>query len=143
MRDIKFRGKKFDNGEWIYGCIIGGASEGLPVIVGDDFDVDDDYIRLNTWCSVDTSTVGQFTGLLDKNNKEVYEGDIVEGNWLGGTRKGNIVFIEEIASFGVLFEGRETPCAILNKLDWFTKNYDFQCEVIGTIYETPELLEAN
>lgn len=75
IENIKFKAKRLDNGEWVYGCLIrstAGVKERAYIV--DNFSSMSDYSVIG----VDPSTVCQFTGLKDCEGKEIWEGDIVE-----------------------------------------------------------------
>ena len=118
MREIKFRGKCFETNQWVHGWYV-GYSEAMGYIYGDYIDNDE------VW-QVDAETVGQFTGLIDKNRKEIYEGDIVRC-WGGEQCQGYHEFDEEITVNDMTYDA------------YYVGQWD-GCLVIGNIYENPERL---
>lgn len=129
MRAIKFRGKAND-GRWIYGGLV-YSDDIEPAIY---FEVGNKVKRME-WAYVDPATIGQFTGLHDKNGKEIFEGDII---------KTDSAFIGVVrwSAFGYFFifcEGDK-----IDPMDYSTLGYMLHAcafEIIGNVFDNPELLE--
>jgi uncharacterized phage protein (TIGR01671 family) len=134
-REIKFRGRRINNGEWVYGCY---AYHKVPLT-----DAIDHFIVVNGLkpYSIDPETVGQYVGLKDKNKKEIYEGDIVRNHR-------NLDYKELIVCRWqeALDDGRwtiEKPGFRFERINgvgttiWVANKH---FEVIGNIYEHPHLL---
>ena len=128
MREIKFRGKRKDTNEWVYGYLA-EDDNGNPIIIHKSINA--------SFYEVIPETVGQYTGVKDKNKKEVYKGDIIEIRDLFGTPQ-TIVVVEwnDYGYFGVTEKGR-------GMIDYLAglKTNCVNFVVIGNIYENPELLE--
>jgi uncharacterized phage protein (TIGR01671 family) len=141
-RVIKFRGKMIPENEWIFGTIL--RIPAPPVCFGKS-ETDKYYIQfpdpryMPDWNmpykmvqgEVNSETIGQYTGLYDKNGKEIYEGDIVEITRPCILERGEVKFINgcfDIKSKDTLLMLYQ--CEINN----------FKLKVIGNIYDNPELL---
>ena len=128
MREILFRAKKnYGDGEWL---------EGIPIQC-----YDGDW-QMVTDCSktmIDIETIGQYTELTDKNDKKIFEGDILNCCLGESYIIGVVKFDQRIASFFVDYNNRKTNLFI----DFFLANQKNQkvCfELIGNIYDNPKLL---
>lgn len=139
MREHKFKGKRVDNGEWVYGWLVCSVSRAWIKDVGDKTSLRSVSSSFADWRCVEVipETVGQFTGLRDKNGKEIYEGDIVVKS---AFRKGTKFIIKFI-------NGAFKLCDIRKYEDGktFEQHFD-QCHddliVIGNIHSNPELTEV-
>ena len=136
MREILFRGKRIDNGEWIYGDVVQFPIHGIVRIVEQEPSYKD--------AEVDLDTVGQYTGLTDKNGKKIFEGDILkiihkyQSPFDDDTKEytditTDVVFFDDE---GLCFSYGKSP--FLCVVDNVTAEY----EVVGNIHDNPELLEV-
>ena len=121
MRENLFRGKRRDNGEWVYGHIYSQVD--LPDTIEEEWYWFIKPIGSESWVSyrVDPSTVGQYTGLNDKNGKRIFEGDILSLR----TGRPHVVRFEDGA---FILEDSAIPMRFAIKF-----------EIIGNIHDTQEL----
>ena len=163
-REIKFRGlpacKDKDELDYINFDRDGNFAVGFfedGYIIGKVADANDEYISPEFWVAVDRNTVGQYTGLHDKNGREIYEGDIFEHKFgytvlddtphsEMGIEYGVVVF--EDGRFGVRTPGwgvRSLHDLLSRKghLDDMPENDLFTMIIAGNKFENPELLEEN
>ena len=137
MRTIRFRGKSEDNSRWFYGFLQKYQEKyGSRLCIC--------AVSVSTWkdallYSVRPDTIGQFTGLLDKNGNEIYEGDILQfGNSPSGVCE--VKWNESIAAFCIRFHfENEIGSRPLGEGLVEKKNI----AIIGNIHDNPELMKAD
>lgn len=138
MREILFRGKainrdngyhrtNYKNGDWVYGLITRQYDERFRMLPAEMTD-----IKGVSGIEVDYKTIGQYTGLTDKNGKKVFEGDIIRKTNEG--RHPQIFTVNIRTNFRVNEEVYYSPC------DHFTESCEY--EIIGNIHDNSELLEV-
>lgn len=136
MREILFRGKNKDGGKWVEGYVgvFGETTQIFVPFTEEEKEENKDHFfsAINgVWYIVDPETVGQFTGLTDKNGKKIFEGDIVDMH-----RKGCGFLPIECVEYD---EGGFSPIACAG---WECTPKHNEIEVIGNIHDNPELLEV-
>lgn len=126
MREILFRGKRVDNGEWVYGYPYenyrNSCLRKLIALPPNEF-------GRGEYIEVIPETIGQYTGLTDKNGEKIFEGDIFTYK----EEYAKIEYDDDSAMFIIQFD------------DWYM-DFDFlhghEVEILGNIHDNPELLEV-
>lgn len=137
MREILFRGKRKDNGEWVYGyiCYYGFTGEENTYIVPN-------YASALYSIEVDPETVGQYTGITDDNGKKIFEGDILNVINPDDDDYDYITKVYfECNTLCVDVEGQDYD---YTSIGFAVEIWDNECdrvEVIGNIHDNPELLK--
>lgn len=140
MRTIKFRGRRIDNNEWVYGYLYKlqlSDREVCVILTQDNTHLDNSlepkyHLAFTLWVDlfiIDPDTIGQFTSLYDKNGKEIYEGDILKASDIGVLE---VRFVRGVFTF--LWDGNlddEFPTSCPTQ-EW--------AEVIGNIYDNPDII---
>ena len=127
MREILFRGKLVDNGEWVQGypCSYGWIGKEKNYIIPN-------YTSVLFTAEINPETVGQYTGLTDKNGRKIFEGDIVWNSY--NEDYGKVEWDNDTARFII-------TCST------FTVNFNSvwseELEIVGNVYDNPELLKTD
>lgn len=131
MRTIKFRGKSIDGKEWLYGDLVSSVDKKRFAILVNDKESYDE-------CEVAPKTVGQFSGLYDCNGKKIYEGDILKWD------KDGLLYVVKFWDGMFYASVKECNDGIFGgfPLHALTEHDYRKCEIVGNMYDNPELLKG-
>ena len=156
MREILFRAKainrdpfseyrtNYKNGDWVYGLITRQYDERFEKLPAEMTNTDG-----VSGIDVDYKTIGQFTGLIDKNGQKIFEGDILTSECYPYTSDGNknyfaeVIWLDNTSAFGTYtFKSPKSFVrGILQGKRAFSKDNGSLWEVVGNKYDNPELLK--
>ncbi len=148
MRDYTRKAKRVDNGEWVEGYLFFIADTPYIICDGEEMCMDGENADLyaTEWYTVDENTICEPTGLTDKNGNKIWENDVVKYHF------GNDVAPIRFGEYQSCFDSDKT-CHVGFYVDWNSKKdlrkdlgywvNMIDCNVIGNIFDNPELLESN
>ena len=148
MREILFRGKRMDNGEWVVGNYVY-----RPKLKGERYIVTYNAAGSNMWFLVDPATIGQYTGLTDKNVKRIFEGDYLDGFEYPFYRAeddihnyyAEVVWFDDPPAFGlytIMYLDANVRGISEGNADYMADFEPHNWEVIGNIHDNPERLKG-
>ena len=131
MREILYRGKKADNGEWVYGDLSKWSN-------GYFISLQSQNIKARTHIEVYPETVGQYTGLKDKNGTKIFEGDIVRVSRGKDIETGEIQY-NKYGVWVIVYD--KFYCNTFPYI-FTSSDSNVWIKVIGNIHDNPELLNG-
>ena len=154
-REILFRGKRVDNGEWVYGDLIKNLiydGREKEIRIGDIYFEHNGDIHGTAVREVIPETVEQFTGVCDKNGNKIFEGDIVKVTYTEQRQYLGVSYQDEHSCVEEVIYNEKSACFMLKimceDVPLYRPLHNFgsltnikELEVIGNIYDNPELLE--
>ena len=155
MREILFRGKREDNGEWVIGYLVRGKDYLYETEMTTIFSTDTifyPYTETSGYNRVIPKTVGQFTGRLDENFNKIFEGDIVKVTYTEKRQYQGISYQDEHSCVEEVIYNEKSACFMLKimceDIPLYRPLHNFgslanikELEVIGNKWDNPELLE--
>ena len=143
MREILFRGKRTINGDWVYGDFVHGNERKS---LRDSIFVYDSETQSFNYYEINPSTLGQYTGLTDKNGKRIFDGDILHiskiSDGLGGYYQPPLDYpVNVVVKWDLCAWMWETLCYDKRYISFPDAWCHYECEAIGNIHDNHELLE--
>lgn len=151
MREILFRGKRIDNKEWVQGGTYLNDPDLERTYIGgyDYYTTEDGFEREEYCCEVGPETVCQYIGLTDRTGRKIFEGDICKTHYANAKINGFVETIVFNSGRFCAFQGRDgckSWAALYDGVPHLSIDksvYMDEIEVIGNIFDNPELLEGN
>lgn len=140
MREILFKAKRKDNGEWVQGSLLQTTAVSLKSFIVESSCYTFDKWDWNECVQVDTDTLCQYTGWEDKNGNKIWENDLIECKEFSD---GQLIkhFLSQVewddTGTGFTFKDGKLGWAFMDSLTVY------ECEVIGNVFDNPELLKGS
>lgn len=150
-RKILFRGKRVDNGEWVYGYAVKGCDKDNQMFIAQSIGIGFFTGGISAK-EVIPETVGQFTGVYDKSDNKIFEGDIVKVTYLEQRQYQGVSYRDEHSCVEEVIYNEKSACFMLKvmceDIPLYRPLHNFgslanikELEVIGNKWDNPELLE--